>query len=106
MESNDRPDTSQIPEDECCICCLDEVVITDPFGYPFCQQHEGRATFLAWGRAHNWPDLRIEGLTGTYAIEGDVSAYLLTCFCGTDERVAELLDALYELNEQGQEKAS
>ena len=105
MPDKSTPDTRRIPKRECCICLSRDVTITDPFGYPFCAQHEYRAQFLAWGRAHNWPDLRIEGITGTYAIEGDVSAYLLTVFCGTDERIAELMDALYELD-QAQEKAS
>jgi len=71
--------------------------------YLFCSAHELRGMFLQRGLAHNWPALRIEGVTGRYAIDHDWEAWMLTAICGTDERVVELLDALdeYELEKAG-----
>lgn len=95
-EDDGYPDTSKIPEDECCMCGSYEITVTDPFGYPFCEHHEQQADFLAKGRANNWPALQINGITGKYAIDNDLEAWLFNAFFATDERIVELLDALDE----------
>lgn len=85
--------------DECCICGAQPVAQTVHIQteyYPFCAGCEHRATFLQRGQQHNWPALRVEGLTGTYALTGDVQTWAITALVGTDERVVELLDALDE----------
>lgn len=97
---DEYPDTRDIPEDECCICGSYDVKILDPFGYPFCEQHEHRAWFIARGRQNDWPALRIVGKTGTYAIPDGVEDWLIDAFAATDERIVELLDALDEYEER------
>lgn len=102
---DEYPNTSQIPEDECCICGSYDIACADPFGYPFCGEHDHRAELLKRGRKHNWPALRVVGKTCTYAIDNDVESYLLTVLCGTDDRVFELIEAIDEY-EENQAKAS
>ena len=90
----------------CQLCSRKRLVVRvtiDRQPYAFCHQHEHRGLFLQRGQANGWPALRIEGVTGIYAIDSDVGAYFLTAICGTDERVVELLDAL---DEYEQKKAS
>lgn len=99
------PDLTDIAEDECCICGSLEIKTVDPFGYPFCEACDIRAWFLARGRATGWPALRIDGVTGKYAIDNSDESWVLTALCGTIERVAELFDALDEY-EASQRKAS
>lgn len=101
----DGPITEGVPLDECCKCAEPDVVITayiKPHSYPFCPECEPRGQLLQEGRGQGWPALRIEGRTGTYALDSDWEAYFLTAICGTNERVVELLDALDELKAQQQ----
>lgn len=96
----ERPDLSNIAEDECSVCGSYDIVTVDAFGYPFCGQHDHRAALLARGRQWNWPALRIEGAIETYAIDNDWQAYILSVFFGTDDRVFALLEALDEHEER------
>lgn len=96
------PDAS-VPLDECCICLgqpVTVVVSIESEQFPFCAGCDYRAALLQRGQAASWPALRIEGITGTYALDGDAQAYVLSALQGTDDRVVELLDALdeYEQN--------
>lgn len=95
-----EPDTSEIAEDECCVCGSYKVSVVAPFGYPFCGGHSHRAMLIQGGYDYHWPALHIEGITGTYALEGDQEAWLFNAFCATDERIVELLDALEEYKER------
>lgn len=91
-----------LPEDECCMCAEPEVAANVRIGtqtYAFCTPHEHRCQFLQRGQSRDWPALRTEGVTGTYALDSDWEAWFLTAMCGTDERVVELLDALDEYEE-------
>lgn len=99
MDNEDYPDMTDIAEDECSVCGSYEVVVTDDFGYPFCAQHDHRGFLLIRGRKNGWPALRIVDTTGTYAIDSDWQAYILSAFFGTDERVLALLEALNEYEE-------
>lgn len=101
----DLPVTEGVPLDECCKCAEPDVAISvyiKPHTYPFCHECEPRGQLLQTGKEQNWPYLRIEGITGTYALDSDWEAYFLTAICGTNERVIELLDALDELKAQQQ----
>lgn len=89
----------------CCLCSKKRLVVRvtiDRQTYGFCPVHEHRGTLLERGQVRNWPSLRIEGVTGTYAMDSDCEAWLLTAISGTDERVVELLDALDEHEETQQ----
>lgn len=98
----DVPEAEGVPLDECCKCAAPEVAITvylKPHAYPFCHECEPRGHLLQLGKERGWPALRIEGVTGTYALDSDWQAWFLTAICGTNERVIELLDALDEWEE-------
>lgn len=93
----DVPETEPPFPDECCKCGCEEIALNvylKPHTYPFCHGCENRGSLLSRGKERGWPALRIEGVTGTYALDSDWEAYFLTAICGTDERVVELLDAL------------
>jgi hypothetical protein len=90
--ATETPDTSNIAEDECCICG-GSVSAIDPFGYPFCAEDIDRAEFLSLGRQHHWPAL---DTPQHYSIDHSLQAWLLTALAGTQERVIALLDALDE----------
>lgn len=97
------PDMTELPLDECCICGEQPVtalIRIDQEPFPFCGKCDHRSAFLQRGQALKWPDLRIEGVTGDYAMDGSPQAYALTVLQGTDERVCELLDALDEYESQ------
>lgn len=99
-------DAESAADGRCQMCSKKRLVVRvtiDRQTYAFCHQHEHRGLFLQRGQANGWPALRIEGVTGTYAIDSDIGAYFLTAICGTDERVVELLDAL---DDEEQKKAS
>lgn len=87
-----------VPLEECCICLADSVMLVSVQTevYPFCEGCSHRSTFLLRGRALGWPALRIEGITGTYAIDHDVQAWVFNALQATDERIVELTDALDE----------
>lgn len=90
-------EVEDVPSDECCKCAEPEVAVSVQIGdqvYAFCSAHDCRGLFLQRGKSACWPALRIQGTTGTYAIDSDVGAWMLTALCGTDERIVELLDAL------------
>ena len=95
----DGPITEGVPTQECCKCTQDDIAIRvalPPQTYAFCRDCEYRGALLRRGKAAGWPALRIQGITGTYALDSDWEAWFLTAICGTDERVVELLDALDE----------
>lgn len=95
----DVGDLNFIPLDECCKCLSPDVTRIVRMGsrqYPFCNAHDDGAILLQRGQAAGWPALREVGITGTYAIAHDVQWWLLSALQGTPERNAELLDALYE----------
>lgn len=101
-----QPDTSSILQDKCCICGhsrgLSEI---DPFGYPFCGQHNHRAYLLSWGRSHRWPALRTSRDSNNFALAQDLQAWLFTALLGTDERVFALIEATEDYDEQGEHLA-
>lgn len=88
-----------VPLHECCICLAQPVkaiVRIENESFPFCAGCDYRAMLLQRGQTANWPALRIEGGTSTYAVSGGAQAYVLTALQGTDDRVVELLSALDE----------
>lgn len=92
-----------IPLDRCCACLRKPVktlVDIQTEHYPFCAGCEHRASLLSRGKKHGWPALRIDGVTGKYALGNDAQAYVLTATSGTGERVVELIDALDEYEQQ------
>lgn len=110
MSSNpfDFLEVEDLPDNRCCLCSKKRLVVRvaiDRQVYAFCHLHEHRGQFLQRGKAARWPALRIEGVTGTYALDSDPGAYCLTAICGTDERVVELMDALDELEKPLEETA-
>lgn len=98
----DYPCPSIMPLDECCICLEQPVMVLvriEQESFPFCGKCELRSTFLQRGQLRGWPALRIEGITGKYAIDDTPQGWVFTSLFGTNERIIELLDALDEHEE-------
>lgn len=88
-----------LPEDECCLCCSTEgvtCVSIQQTMFGFCGNHAFRATFLQRGKLYGFPDLHINGITGRYATTNSPGWWVIIAVLGTDECIAELLDALDE----------
>lgn len=105
MSNSDVFDFLDVEPDDnrCALCSKKRLVVRVTLSgqvYGFCAAHEHRGMLMQRGQQRHWPALRIVGMTGTYALDSDWEAYLLTALCGTDDRVIELLDALDALDER------